>query len=76
MLVLAGDDKVGGRARRGAQDARASWSTPSSPRRSRPTSPASPTYDSIVLADVPRLRLTDAQLAALQVYVRDLGGGW
>ncbi|MCI0344345.1 MAG: VWA domain-containing protein [Chloroflexi bacterium] len=33
------------------------------------------TYDSIVLVDVPRLRLSDRQLAALQVYVRDLGRG-
>jgi uncharacterized membrane protein/Mg-chelatase subunit ChlD len=32
-------------------------------------------YDSIVLVDVPRLRLTDKALAALQVYVRDLGRG-
>ncbi len=32
-------------------------------------------YDSIVLADVPRLRLTDRAMAALQVYVRDLGRG-
>ena len=32
-------------------------------------------YDSIVLVDVPRLRLSDKQLAALQVYVRDLGRG-
>jgi uncharacterized membrane protein len=32
-------------------------------------------FDSIVLVDVPRLRLTDRQLAALQVYVRDLGRG-
>lgn len=32
-------------------------------------------YDAIVLVDVPRLRLTDTQLAALQVYVRDLGRG-
>ena len=32
-------------------------------------------YDSIVLVDVPRLRLTDKALAALQVYVRDLGAG-
>ena len=32
-------------------------------------------YDSVVLVDVPRLRLTDAALAALQVYVRDLGRG-
>jgi Mg-chelatase subunit ChlD len=33
------------------------------------------TYDSIVLVDVPRLRLSDRQLTALQVYVRDLGKG-
>ncbi len=33
------------------------------------------TYDSIVVVDVPRIRLSDAQLAALQVYVRDLGKG-
>ena len=32
-------------------------------------------YDSVVLVDVPRLRLTDKALAALQVYVRDLGRG-
>ena len=32
-------------------------------------------YDSVVLVDVPRLRLSDRQLAALQVYVRDLGKG-
>jgi len=41
--------------------------------------PADPTgllnYDSVVLVDVPRLRLTDQQLLALQVYVRDLGRG-
>jgi len=33
------------------------------------------TYDSVVLVDVPRARLSDRQLAALQVYVRDLGKG-
>ena len=32
-------------------------------------------YDSIVLVDVPRLRLSDKTMAALQVYVRDLGRG-
>jgi uncharacterized membrane protein len=32
-------------------------------------------YDSIVLVDVPRIRLSDRQLAALQVYVRDIGRG-
>jgi uncharacterized membrane protein len=33
------------------------------------------TYDSIVLVDVPRPSLTDRQMAAVQVYVRDLGKG-
>ncbi len=33
------------------------------------------TYDSVVLVDVPRIRLSDRQLGALQVYVRDLGRG-
>ncbi len=32
-------------------------------------------YDSVVVVDVPRLRFTDKQLAALQTYVRDLGRG-
>jgi uncharacterized membrane protein len=32
-------------------------------------------YDSIVLVDVARIRLSDAQLAALQQYVRDFGRG-
>jgi Ca-activated chloride channel family protein len=32
-------------------------------------------YDSIVLVDVPRTRLSDRQLGALQVYVRDIGKG-
>jgi Ca-activated chloride channel family protein len=33
------------------------------------------TYDSVVLVDVPRTRLSERQMAALQVYVRDLGRG-
>ena len=32
-------------------------------------------YDSIVMVNVPRLRLTDKALESLQVYVRDLGRG-
>ncbi|HSK51428.1 MAG TPA: VWA domain-containing protein, partial [Clostridia bacterium] len=32
-------------------------------------------YDSVVLVDVPRIRLSDDQLRSLQAYVRDLGGG-
>jgi uncharacterized membrane protein len=33
------------------------------------------TYDSVILVDVPRARLSDRQLTALQVYVRDIGRG-
>ncbi len=32
-------------------------------------------YDSVVLVDVPRIRLNDRQLGSLQAYVRDLGRG-
>jgi len=32
-------------------------------------------YDSVVLVDVPRIRLSDRQLATLQAYVRNLGRG-
>ena len=32
-------------------------------------------YDSVVLVDVPRLRLSDQAMGSLQVYVRDLGRG-
>jgi uncharacterized membrane protein len=32
-------------------------------------------YDSIVLVDVPRIRLSDRQLTALQLYVREFGRG-
>ena len=32
-------------------------------------------YDSVVMVDVPKLRLPDKAMAALQVYVRDLGRG-
>jgi uncharacterized membrane protein len=37
--------------------------------------PGLASYDSVVLVDVPRSRLTDEQQLALQVYVRDLGRG-
>ena len=33
------------------------------------------TYDSVILVDVPHLRLSNRQMTALQVYVRDLGKG-
>jgi uncharacterized membrane protein len=73
-LVLAGDDTVATelvaalRSQRQAVD--------SIVPEALPTDFASlATYDSVVLVDVARLRMSDRQLAALQVYVRDLGKG-
>ena len=73
-LVLAGDDKVAAelvaalRSQRQAVD--------SIVPEALPTDFASlASYDSVVVVDVPRLRLNDRQLAALQVDVRDLGKG-
>ena len=74
-LVLAGDDAVADRADRRPQEPAAARRQARARRRCRPTSPGLATYDSIVLVDVPRIRLSDRQLAALQVYVRDLGKG-
>jgi uncharacterized membrane protein len=74
ILVLTGDDKVGAelvgalRAERQDVDSLLPEALPSDPF-------TLANYDSIVLVDVPRIRLTDRQLAALQVYVRDVGRG-
>ena len=73
-LVLAGDDKVATELVAALKDQRENVDTlvPEA----LPTDLASlASYDSVVLVDVPRLRLSDKQLAALQVYVRDLGRG-
>ncbi len=73
-LVLAGDDKVATEliAALKSQQQLVDKMVPEA----LPTDFAGlATYDSIVLVDVPRLRLSDRQLAALQVYVRDLGKG-
>ena len=73
-LVLAGDDTVAAELVAALKDQREQVDTivPEA----LPTDFASLAgYDSVVLVDVPRLRLNDRQLAALQVYVRDLGKG-
>ncbi len=73
-LVLAGDDSVAAELVAALKNQRQQVDTliPEA----LPTDFASlATYDSVVLVDVPRLRLNDRQLAALQVYVRDLGKG-
>ena len=73
-LVLAGNDKVAAElvaALKGQQQ-----EVDSIIPEALPTDFASlATYDSIVVVDVARLRMSDRQLAALQVYVRDLGKG-
>ncbi|HTG42738.1 MAG TPA: VWA domain-containing protein, partial [Methylomirabilota bacterium] len=74
ILVLAGDDKVGAElvAALKTEHQQVDSSVPEA----LPADLAGlATYDSIVLVDVPRTRLSDAQMAALQVYVRDLGKG-
>jgi uncharacterized membrane protein len=73
-LVLAGDDVVAAELVKALENQRQQVDTivPEA----LPTEFAGlATYDSIVLVDVPRIRLSDRQLAALQVYVRDLGKG-
>ena len=73
-LVLAGDDKVASELVAALKDQRQQVDTivPEA----LPTDFASlASYDSVVLVDVSRLRLSDRQLTALQVYVRDLGKG-
>ena len=75
VLVVKGDEDVAARAGHRARDRAPGRSTRSSPRRLPSDLAGLADYDSIVLVDVPRLRLTDAAMAALQVYVRDLGRG-
>ena len=73
-LVLAGDDKVAAELVAALKSQR--QTVDSIVPEALPTDFASLAgYDSVVMVDVPRLRLNDRQLAALQVYVRDLGKG-
>jgi uncharacterized membrane protein len=74
ILVLAGDDKVADELVKALQTEH--QQVDSAVPEALPTDLAGlATYDSIVLVDVPRTRLSDEQMAALQVYVRDLGKG-
>jgi uncharacterized membrane protein len=73
-LVLAGDDKVAAELVAALRNQRQQVDTVVP--EALPTDFASlASYDSVVLVDVSRLRLSDRQLTALQVYVRDLGKG-
>jgi uncharacterized membrane protein len=73
-LILAGDDKVAAELVAALRSQR--QTVDSVVPEALPTDFASlASYDSVVMVDVPRLRLSDRQLAALQVYVRDLGKG-
>ena len=73
-LVLAGNDTVAAELVAALQSQR--QTVDSIVPEALPTDFASlATYDSVVMVDVARLRLSDRQLAALQVYVRDLGKG-
>ncbi|HEX7949176.1 MAG TPA: VWA domain-containing protein [Candidatus Limnocylindrales bacterium] len=73
-LVLAGDDKVAAELVAALESQR--QEVDSIVPEALPTDFASlASYDSVVMVDVPRLRLSDRQLAALQVDVRDLGKG-
>jgi len=74
ILILAGDRKVA-RELVGALETEHQKVDTLLPEALPSDLPGLATYDSIVLVDVPRLRLSDRQLAALQVYVRDLGRG-
>ncbi len=74
ILILAGDQKVAAELR-GALETEGQ-NVDSIVPEALPTDFAGlATYDSIVVVDVPRIRFSDRQLAALQVYVRDLGKG-
>ena len=74
ILVLAGDTRVAAELVSGLEIE--GQTVDSIVPEALPTDFASlATYDSIVVVDVPRIRLSDRQLAALQVYVRDLGRG-
>jgi uncharacterized membrane protein/Mg-chelatase subunit ChlD len=74
VLVLAGDDKVAKELVAALKVERQTVDT-LIPEQLPATIEGLLSYDSIVLADVSRLRLSDAQLSGLQQYVRDFGRG-
>ena len=74
ILVLAGDSKVGAELV-GALKTEHQSVTTLVPEALPNDLAGLESYDSIVLVDVPKNRLSDRQLGLLQVYVRDLGKG-
>ena len=74
VLVLAGDEKVAAELVGALKTERQRVDT-MIPERLPASVDGLLTYDSIVLADVSRLRLSDGQLISLQHYVRDFGRG-
>jgi uncharacterized membrane protein len=74
ILVLAGDEKVAAELVAALEKERQQVDS-MIPEALPSDLAALVTYDSIVLVDVPRIRLSDRQLGLLQVYVRDLGRG-
>ena len=73
-LVVSGDEKIAAELVRALETERQTVDTVGAAGLSGdPLQLAS--YDSIVLVDVPRTELTERQMVALQVYVRDLGKG-
>jgi uncharacterized membrane protein len=74
VLVLAGDEKVGAELVN-ALEVEHQTVDLLVPEQLPATVGGLLTYDSIVLVDVSRLRLSDAQLTGLQQYVRDFGRG-
>ncbi|MDQ2964582.1 MAG: VWA domain-containing protein, partial [Chloroflexota bacterium] len=74
ILVLAGDEKVAAELVAALEKERQQVDT-MVPEALPSDLAGLATYDSIVLVDVPRIRLSDRQLGLLQVYVRDLGRG-
>src|SRR4051812_2179932 len=75
VLVVAGDGDVAADLVKALQTERQQVAATTVPESMPDTLEALLTYDSVVLVDVPRLRITDKAMAALQAYVRDLGRG-
>ena len=73
-LVLAGDDTVAADLVKALREQREQVDT-MVPEAMPSDLAGLAAYDSVVLVDVSRLRLSDRQLAALQAYVRDVGRG-
>ena len=75
ILVVSGNDQVATELVRALQTERQQVGTTTVPEAMPDTLEGLANYDSVVLVDVPRLRITDKAMQALQSYVRDLGRG-